>query len=249
MGALKRRYLGGAALLLVTVGFAAGCSVGTAGSDPTLVVPSATATSYVYVDGIGPRDLSEVLPNAQYVAHVRPVSVRYEVYQAPEQIDPSPGIDPVSGTPYPPYVYTPAPSPWTITTMEVVDVWLGDLTAGQTIEVSQFGGYLDGTRVIEDGVPQLADYADQDLAILLFRYDPLPDGSLINPYYVCASLELGVWSMNGNGNAGKLRLLSSDLVPTHQGNGPGNNGNGPGNNSGNGADFTVAQLKKLLADL
>jgi len=115
--------------------------------------------------------------------------------------------------------------------MEVVDVWMGDLKPGQIIEVSQYGGYLNGWMVREDRAPWLPDYVGQDLAILLGTFDPADtDGVVINPYYACVSLELGVWRMN---NGGKLQLLSSLTDPEHH---------------GNGADMTLTQLKKLLAD-
>jgi len=220
------------------VGLLAGCAAA-----PTAA--TATATVHVYVDKESAHDLSEVLPGTQYAAHVRPVSVRYEVYQAPTQVDTNTGgIDPVTGMTYPPYSYTPDPTPWTITTMEVIDVWLGNLVAGQTIEVMQYGGYVDGSLLIMDGVPRLLDYIGQDLAILLFRYGD-PASVAINPYYICSSLELGVSSMNGSGDT--LRLLSADLAPNHQGNGPWDNASVQ--NSGNGAALTVAQLRKMLDDL
>jgi len=183
------------------------------------------------MDKVGPSDLSEVLHSVQYAVRVRPLSVRYEVYQAPEQVDTDTGIDPVTGDPYPPYVYTPTPTPSAITAMEVVDVWMGDLMPGQTIEVAQYGGYLNGYMVREERVPWLSDYVGQDLAILLFRFDPADTGGVVlDPYYDCVSLELAVWKMN---NGGKLQLLSSLTDPDHH---------------GNGADLTLAQLKKLLAD-
>ncbi|MCL2736417.1 MAG: hypothetical protein FWD75_07280 [Propionibacteriaceae bacterium] len=194
-------------------------------------MPTVEGTNYVIFDRIDKTDLRQVLPSVQYAVRARPVSVRYEVYQAPEQVDTDTGFDPATGDPNPPYVYTPAPVPWAITAMEVVDVWMGDLKPGQIIEVSQYGGYLNGWMVREDRAPWLPDYVGQDLAILLGTFDPADtDGVVINPYYACVSLELGVWRMN---NGGKLQLLSSLTDPEHH---------------GNGADMTLTQLKKLLAD-
>ncbi|MDR0284796.1 MAG: hypothetical protein LBI33_07890 [Propionibacteriaceae bacterium] len=192
--------------------------------------PAATETAFVIVDRLS-LGLVDLVKESEIVAHVRPVSSRYGVFQGSTQVVPSREAweDPADGKPDVGYTYTPPPTPMTFVTVEVVEVWKGDLAVGQTIEVRQYGGVLDGVVRLEYGAPQLADYVGKDIVLAIKHLDVWApeDFSLSSPTE-------GMWVMNDGGKGGKLRLAVDDLDP---------------NGHGNGADLTVSQLKKAIADL
>ncbi|MDR0284797.1 MAG: hypothetical protein LBI33_07895 [Propionibacteriaceae bacterium] len=199
---------------------------GCASAEPESTV---SETAYVYVDRPG-LSLAELLQQSEIVAHVRPVSSRYEVLQRSPIVVPSREAweDPAGGKPDVGYTYTPPPDPATFVTVEVVEVWKGDLAVGRTIEVRQYGGVVDGVLKLEQGVPQVADYVGKDIVLAIRHLDVwAPDD------FTVFLPEEGMWVMNDGGKGGKLRLAVADVDPIGH---------------GNGADLTVSQLKKMIED-
>jgi hypothetical protein len=189
--------------------------------------PVPTATSCVAIDRMA-WQLPEQLATSPAVAHVRPVSYRYGLYQSPPvpNTDPDPVRNPYAGMPID--AFTPPPDPMTFVTAEVVEVWKGDLAAGQTIIIWQYGGLLDGVLTTECDAPQLADHIGQDVVIVLpHRHSWAPDE------FTMDSSGAGMWWLEPGDDGGMLRSAVADTHPWN----------------GDKDDLTVNQLKQLIADL
>ena len=175
------------------------------GLDDTPIAPG-EETAYTWGDYYLFESLSEILDSAEIVALVRPQSYRYEVYQPPEITDPDPRVNPMAGMPDP--VYTPPPSPFTATSVEVLEVWMGELAPGATIDIYQYGGILDGVVFLEQDVPALKDYMDRDLVVLLNKVDDSD-----TDWYSLTSGQQGLWALGGSGESARLTLLVMEELP------------------------------------
>lgn len=194
---MKRYWPTGLVLIGMVVSLSA-CGSMTADS-----APSPTSTQIVITDYAPNPGLAGLLKDSQAVAIVEPVSFRYEVYQAPTVVnsDPDPLKNPMAGMPDPVYRYTPPPDPLTIVTAKVVEGLMGGLQSGQMIDISHYGGILNGKLYLEDGVPQLSDHIGQNIVIALVHDDSWESNS-----YSTSSALYGMWLYDNT--SGEATLLS-----------------------------------------